>query len=111
MTVVRCIIWFYNSYYLVKLSRRLRKAYFKLDNHFVMYLSTCVTYLVLNFSSISAPITIVALIMYPILFYFLVGNYRVMIIHCDWSLTRIRIYKLTKAYASIFFLGYGIFRL
>lgn len=49
--------------------------------------------------------------MYPILFFVLVGNYRVMIYHCDWSLARVRIYKLTKAYSSIFFLGYGIFRL
>ncbi len=111
MTFFRSGIWLYNSYWLLGFSKALRRAYFKMDNHLLMYFSTVMTYVFLNYSEDAEALTIAAIVMYPILLFFLVGNYRAMIIHCNWSKRRTRFYKWIKVYASLFFLTFGIVRI
>jgi len=41
------------------------------------------------------------------LLFFLVGNFRVMLLYCDWKPAHVIIYKLVKIIGATFFLAYG----
>jgi len=47
------------------------------------------------------------MIIYPFLIITLTGNYRVMLIYCDWDRWQLIMYKLLKLFGAIFFLVYG----
>jgi hypothetical protein len=46
---------------------------------------------------------------YPILTFVFTGNYRVMLLYCDWKRWQIVLYKIIRLYSSIFFLSYGAY--
>lgn len=48
-----------------------------------------------------------AIICYPILLFFLVGNFRVMLVYCKWNKIEVIIYKIIKIIGATYFLIYG----
>jgi hypothetical protein len=41
--------------------------------------------------------------------FFLAGNFRVMLVYCDWKPWQILFYKLIRFQAALFFLIYGVY--
>ncbi len=106
MTVVRCSIFLATSIQLIGCSKKLLKLYFLLDNTFLVMVASIITYIYLNYH-IEIEFAIGAIICYPILLFFLVGNFRVMLKYCDWKPVQVIIYKLVKIIGSTYFLVYG----
>lgn len=108
MTVVRVIIFLTNSVWMMGLSPQFFKLYFLLDNIFLVEIASVVTYVFLNYQS-TVDYVIGAMVCYPILLFFLVGNHRVMLVICKWSSCQVIIYKSIKIIGSTYFLFYGGF--
>lgn len=108
LTPVRSGIFLANSIYMVGCSKKLLKLYFLLDNTFLMEVASVITYTFLNYQT-SVEFAIGALICYPILLFFLVGNFRVMLKYSDWKPIQVIIYKIVKILGSTYFLIYGTF--
>lgn len=108
LTPVRSGIFLANSIYMVGCSKQLLKLYFLLDNTFLMEVASVITYTFLNYQT-SVEFAIGALICYPILLFFLVGNFRVMLKYSDWKPIQVIIYKIVKILGSTYFLIYGTF--
>lgn len=106
MTVVRCSIFLATSIQLIGCSKKLLKLYFLLDNTFLVMVASIITYIYLNYH-IEIEFAIGAIICYPILLFFLVGNFRVMLKYCDWKPVQVITYKLVKIIGSTYFLVYG----
>ena len=84
MTFVRGFIFLFNSIYLIRFSKKLVKLYLLLDNTFLVELASIITYIFLN-NKTDIQFSLGAIICYPILLFFLVGNFRVMLLYCDWK--------------------------
>ncbi len=108
MTVVRVSVWIFNSIYLIGVSKSLFRLYFLLDNNLLFAVGTSVTYLAYNFG-LSVQYKSGAMACYPILVFFLTGNYRVMLIYCKWDKWQFISYKVLKLFGAIFFLVYGAY--
>ncbi len=83
--------------------------YLLADNNTLFALGTVVTYIFLNYSN-QVDWATEALIAYPFLVFFMVGNFRVSLIYCEWGRLRVIINKLIKLYGSTFFLVYGVIK-
>ena len=106
MTFVRGFIFLFNSIYLIRFSKKLVKLYLLLDNTFLVELASVITYIFLN-NKTEIQFSLGAIICYPILLFILVGNFRVMLLYCDWKSWQVIIYKLVKIIGSTYFLVYG----
>lgn len=106
LTGIRCSIFLFNSIYLIGCTKKLLKLYFLLDNTFVVEVASVITYIFLNYKT-EIQFSLGAVICYPILLFFLVGNFRVMLLYCDWKSWQVIIYKLIKIIGSTYFLVYG----
>jgi hypothetical protein len=108
MTVVRVVVFVANSVWMMGLNSTFFKLYFLLDNIFLVEIASVITYIFLNYQS-NVQYALGAMICYPILLFFLVGNHRVMLAVCEWSSCRVIIYKSIKIIGSTYFLFYGGF--
>jgi hypothetical protein len=106
LTVIRVAIFAYNSWYLVGFTMPLVRLYLLLDNNLVVEIASVVTYIMLNYGS-KVEFAIAAISLYPVLLFFLVGNFRICMVYCKWSSLQVFIYKLVKAIGTIYFLVYG----
>lgn len=105
-TLVRSAIWLGNSLFMVGLNKRLARLYFLLDNNCGIMLASDITYVFLNYRN-SAEYVLGSIICYLILIFFLVGNFRVMMVSCKWSPCQVVSYKLVKVIEIIYFFIYG----
>ena len=106
LTFVRGSIFIGNSVYLIGFTKKFVKIYFLLDNTFLVEVASIITYIYLNDGS-TIEFALGAIICYPILLFFMVGNFRVMLLYCDWKPTQVIIYKIIKIIGSSYFLLYG----
>jgi hypothetical protein len=65
-----------------------------------------VTYIFLNYKS-EVRFALGAIICYPILLFFLVGNFRVMLKTFIWQKWQVLLYKIIKIIGTLYFLAYG----
>ena len=108
MTMVRVFIFFINTYIMVGCRRKTFALYFLMDNTFLVMIGSDITYAFLNYSS-SVDYVIGAIVCYPILLFFLVGNCRVMMIYSNWRRWQVICYKFVKIIGSTYFLVYGCY--
>lgn len=108
LTPIRAAIFFGNSVCMIGFVKKLASLYFLLDNTFLMMVASVTTYVFLNYKT-EINFAIGALICYPILLFFLVGNFRVMLLYSKWNPAQVIIYKLIKIIGSTYFLVYGTF--
>ena len=106
MTVVRCSVFFASSVHLIGFCKKLVKLYFLLDNTFLVEVASIVTYIYLN-KDLNYEFELGAIICYPFLLFFLVGNFRVMLKYYEWKPCQVIIYKMVKIIGSTYFLVYG----
>jgi hypothetical protein len=106
LTFVRGSIFVVSSVYLIGFTKKFVKIYFLLDNTFVVEVASIITYIYLNNDS-TIEFALGAMICYPILLFFMVGNFRVMLLYCDWKPIQVIIYKIIKIIGSCYFLLYG----
>jgi len=69
-------------------------------------IASIITYIMLNYRS-NVQFALGAMVCYPILLFFLVGNFRISLIYCDWNWVQVVIYKLVKIIGATYFLIYG----
>lgn len=108
MTPIRSAIFVGNSIDMIGLSKKLVQLYILLDNTFLMEVASVITYTFLNYKK-DIRFSTGALICYPILLFFLVGNFRVMLLYSRWNKPQVIIYKLIKIIGSTYFLVYGTY--
>ena len=69
-------------------------------------IASVITYIFLNIQS-QVQYVEGAIVCYPILLFFLVGNMRVMLVYCRWAPWQVIFYKVVKVIGAIYFLVYG----
>jgi hypothetical protein len=72
----------------------------------VVEIASVITYIFLNIQS-QVQYVEGAIVCYPILLFFLVGNMRVMLVYCRWAPWQVIFYKVVKVIGAIYFLVYG----
>ena len=108
-TLVRVTVWLVNSWKLTGWSRSLFRLYFLSDANLLLWLCSAMTYTSLNYKKSKSKLSIIAVCVYPILLFFLSGNFRVMMHYCEWKKWQVCFYKFVRFNAALFYLGYGIY--
>ena len=106
LTFVCGSIFVGNSFYLIGFTKKFVKIYYLLDNTFVVEIASIITYIYLNYG-FAIYFALGAMICYPILLFFMVGNIRVMLLYCDWKPIQVIIYKIIKIIGSRYFCCMG----
>ena len=109
MGLVRIIVWFTNSVYLVRFSKRLLKSYFLVDSNFVLLLASAGVFIYLGVQEFEDLGPSIYLGVYPFILFFLTGNFRVMMTYCNWKRWQVAIYKFVRVNAVLFYLVFGVF--
>ena len=82
--------------------------YFCLDNVILMMIASDISYIFLN---VKKDINFLegALVSYPVLYFFLCGNGRVMLMYARWERWQVLTYKMVKIIGSTYYLTYGCY--
>ena len=108
MTCIRSCVFVYCSVQLVGFGKELFLMYFCLDNVILMMIASDISYIFLN---VKKDINFLegALVSYPVLYFFLCGNGRVMLKYALWHRWQVLLYKLVKLIGCCYYIGFGCY--